>query len=115
VHLLYVGLSRRWFELDTPIGGWPERSWAFSGLFDGSTTRSIASVLYMMAIIIFVLSGLSHLFEADWWKVLVVSAAVFSSIVIFLCWDGKFQQLPDKGFIGVLINVAIVGAVVRGQ
>lgn len=109
VHLLYFGLSQKYFDLDKPLEGFPERSWAFSSLMGDSTTRSVASALYMLATIAFVLSGISILFQADWRNSLLIGAAIFSSLVIILFWDGKFQRMPDKGFLGVLINIALVG------
>lgn len=111
VHLLYFGLSQKYFDLDKPLTGWPERSWIFSRIFNDTTTASIASVLYMLATLIFVVSGISYIFDADWRTLLVVSAGLFSSVVILLFWDGTFQRLPDKGFIGVLINIVVIGVV----
>ena len=108
VHLLYFALSRKLFELEPPLQGWPERSWVFSNLLADATTRSLASLLYLVAMLIFVVSGLAFLFQAEWWTPLAVSASLLSSAVIFLFWDGTLQRLPDKGFIGILINIVVI-------
>ena len=108
VHLLYFGLSRKLFELDRPLTGWPEHSWVLTHLADASTTRLIASVLYALAVLTFSVAGVAVLTHAGWWRVALIGAAVFSSVTIFLFWDGQFQRLPDKGFIGLLINVALL-------
>ncbi|MBZ0303430.1 MAG: hypothetical protein K8J31_27050 [Anaerolineae bacterium] len=110
VHLLYFALSRKLVTLDRPIADWPLRSWVFANLLSESTTRLVASGLYLLATVLFVISGLSILLRADWWNPFVVGAGVFSSVVVFLFWDGKFQQMPDKGFVGVLINLVILAA-----
>jgi hypothetical protein len=33
---------------------------------------------------------------------------VFSSTLFLLLWDGKVQELPEKGGVGILINLAIL-------
>jgi hypothetical protein len=37
-----------------------------------------------------------------------VGAAVFSTMIFLLFWDGKFRALDDKGWVGILINLAII-------
>jgi hypothetical protein len=111
VHLFYFAVSRRLFELDHPIVGWPEGSWVFSAFLGESTTRSLASLLYILATVILAMSGVSLLFHATWWKPFLVGAAVFSSAIVILFWDGKMQQLPEKGFVGLLINIVLIAGV----
>ena len=108
VHLLYFALSRKLFELDKPLAGWPEQSWLFSKFLGVAATRNVASVLYALAIILFVVSGVSGLLRVAAWPSIVVIAAVFSSVTIILFWDGVLKRMPDKGFMGVLINAAIL-------
>ncbi|MCC6615623.1 MAG: hypothetical protein IT320_19285 [Anaerolineae bacterium] len=108
VHLLYFALSRKLFELDPPLVGWPERSWAFSSALGDASTRLLATVLYGAATILFVIGGAGILMQASWWPLVVVIAAVFASAIVLLFWDGQLQRLPDKGFIGIVINVALL-------
>ncbi|MBZ0298030.1 MAG: hypothetical protein K8L99_36085 [Anaerolineae bacterium] len=108
VHLLYFGLSRKLFELDTPLVGWPERSWLFSSFLGESATRSFASALYMLATALFVISGAGILLRTNWWTPVLVSATIFASAITIFFWDGKLLRLPDKGFIGILINIVIL-------
>ncbi|MCA9910972.1 MAG: hypothetical protein KC519_20095 [Anaerolineae bacterium] len=108
VHLLYFGLSRQLFSLEPPLVGWPERSWAFSSVLGDVNTRLLATVLYGVATILFVVGGVGVLARVSWWSPLVVIAAVFASAITVLFWDGQFQRLPDKGFVGVIINIAIL-------
>ena len=42
---------------------------------------------------------------------MVVGSAAFSAVIIFLFWDGEMQMLADKGGIGLLINIAVLVAV----
>ena len=112
VHLLYFALSRKVFELEPPLVGWPDQSWLFSSFLAVSGTRLLASVLYGLATLSFVIAGFSFLANATWANTLLIGAAIFSSVVIFFFWDGQWQRLPDKGFVGIAINLAVVVLVI---
>jgi hypothetical protein len=109
VHLLYFAHSRRLVEL-RPEMVWPEGSWAFSKLLVDEATRLLASISYVLAAIGFVAGGTGILLRQDWWRPGVVGSAAFSAGIIILFWDGAMQMLDDKGGIGLLINLAILVA-----
>lgn len=113
VHLLYAGQSRRIFELQ-PGMVWPDGAWAFSRLAGMEGARFTATVLLVLGTIVFVVSGAGLLLRQAWWRPLVLGAAVFSSLIYVLLWDGAFQDLADKGAIGFLINAAILVAALVG-
>ena len=110
VHLLYMGQSRRLFELQPGLA-WPDGSWAFARLLGDEGTRSLASVACILAGLGFAVGGLGILLGQAWWRPAVVGSAVFSSVLYFVLWNGKMQALDDQGFFGILINVAILVAV----
>ncbi len=110
VHLLYFGQSRRFFELQEGMV-WPDNSWAFSKLLGDETTRTLASIAMVVAAVGFVAGGAAVLLKQPWWRPALVGAAGFASAVVVLLWDGRFQNLDDKGGIGLLINVALLIAV----
>jgi hypothetical protein len=110
VHLLYSGQSRRLFEL-RPGMVWPDGSWAFSKLLGIEVTRWLASISFVLAAIGFVAGGIGILVGQAWWRPVVVGTAAFSTVIILLFWDGKLWKLNDQGLIAVLINVAILVAV----
>jgi len=110
VHLLYFGQSRRLFELQ-PGMVWPEGSWAFSKLLGDEATRLLASISCVLAAIGFVAGGTGILVRQAWWRPVVVGSAAFSAVILILFWDGEMQKLDDKGGIGLLINIAILVAV----
>lgn len=64
-----------------------------------------------MAAIAFVAAGAGILVRQAWWRPLVLIAAAFSS-VIYLFWDGILRHLDDKGATGILINLAILAALI---
>ena len=111
VYLLYFGQSQRLFELQ-PGMIWPDGSWAFSKLVGDKATRLLASISCVVAAIGFVAGGAGILLVMQaWWRPVVVASAAFSAIIFILFWDGKLQKLHDKGGIGLLINIAILVAV----
>jgi hypothetical protein len=109
VHLWYFTLSQRLVEFK-PEMGWSGRSWIFTNFLGDSTTRSLASVLYVLATIAFVVSGIGILVRAEWWRPVLVGSAVFSAAIILLLWDGGLQLLVNKGLVGFTISVMILVA-----
>jgi uncharacterized membrane protein YphA (DoxX/SURF4 family) len=110
VHLLYTGQSVRAFELQ-PGMTWPDGSWLFSKLIGNAAARNLASVLLIMAAVGFVAAGAGVFLKAAWWRAAAVGAAVFSGLIYVVFWDGGWQYLDNKGGIGILINLAILAAV----
>jgi hypothetical protein len=110
VHLLYVGQSARYFEL-RPGMVWPDGSWAFSRLLGDTVTRKLASGALLLAALGFVVGGVGILVSQAWWQPVVAGAAVLSSVVYLLFWNGRMQNLNGQGGIGLLINLAILVAV----
>lgn len=107
VHLLYFGQSGRYFELQPGLA-WPDGSWAFTRLLGEAGTRGVASVALVLAALAFIVGGGALLFKQDWWRILVQGAAVFSSLLYMLMWDGGWQHLDNKGGVGFLLNLGIL-------
>lgn len=107
VHLLYFGHSAGFFELQPGLV-WPNGSWAFSKLLGSATTRTLAGGMLILAALVFVIAGVAVLAKLSWGRPVTIIAASFSSLLYLLMWDGSFQQLPDKGFVGILINLAVI-------
>lgn len=114
VHLLYLGQSRRFFELQ-PGMIWPDGTWAFSRLLGSEATRTLAGALLVISALGFLLSGVGLFLMRDWWRPVLVAVAGFSAISYLLLWDGHFQNLADKGAVGILINLAILVVVLMFQ
>jgi hypothetical protein len=110
VHLLYFGQSWKLFELQPGLT-WPSGSWAFSRLLGDDSTRLLASISCILAAILFVAGGIGILFNQTWWRPVIVGAAAFSSLIYILFWNGKLQRLDNQGGIALLINIAILIAV----
>jgi hypothetical protein len=106
VHLWYVTLSQRLVEFQ-PEMGWSGESWLFSPWLGDAATRSLATVLYGLATLGFVIGGIGIFALQGWWRPLVIGSAAFSAAIILLFWDGGLHMLVEKGLIGFLINVAL--------
>ena len=110
VHVLYFGQSARRFEL-RPGMVWPDGAWAFSKLLGYKTTRNLASSACILAAIGLGAGGAGVLISRAWWRPVIVAAATFSSVAFMLFWNGKLRQLADQGAVAILINLAILVAV----
>jgi hypothetical protein len=111
VHLLYFGQSTRFFEL-TPGLTWPDGSWVFSKFLDQAAIRNLTSGLLILSAIGFMISGVGLFMKQDWWRSVIIVTGIFSSMVYILTWDGILQAMHNKGFVGVLINLAILAVVI---
>ena len=109
VHMLYFGQSRKFFELQ-PGMTWPDGSWAFSGFLGNATTRSLASFLLVLSAVIIVIGGIGLLAKWELWCSIVIGGTLLSTVAYLLLWNGKMQRLDNQGFVGILINLAILAA-----
>ena len=109
VHMFYFAHSLRLFEL-RPGLTWPDGSWAFAKILGEKKTRLLAAIFCALAAVVFVAGGIGFLAGAAWWRPLIIGAAVGSSLATVLLWDGRMRHLDDKGFIGLVINLAILAA-----
>jgi hypothetical protein len=109
VHMLYFGQSSRIFELKAGMV-WPDGSWALSKFLGSISIRNIAGVLLIFTAVGFIASGIALFTKAVWWRPVVASTAIFSSVLYLLLWDGVLQSLDNQGAVGILINLAILAA-----
>ncbi len=110
VHLLYFGQSARLFALQ-PGMTWPDGAWAFSELLGESGTRTLTGVLCILAAAGFMTGAAAIFFSQPWWRTAILAAAVFSIFLYLLFWNGRLQHLDNQGGIGILIDMAILAAV----
>ncbi|MFN2120980.1 MAG: hypothetical protein ACK2T0_11345 [Anaerolineales bacterium] len=107
VHLLYLGQSQRFFELQ-PGMTWPDRSWAFSRLLGNAAVRNLASILLAVAAAGLIAGGAGVLARQGWWRPVVLGAAALSALIYVFLWDGSVRQLDNKGAVGILISLAVL-------
>ena len=107
VHIWYLTLSQRLVPFQ-PEMGWTGRSWIFTDILGDSTTRAIASLLFLVATVGFVASGVGFLLNQEWWRTVLIGSAVLSAAITLLFWDGGAELIVQKGLVGLLIDVAIL-------
>ena len=88
--------------------GWTGKSWLFTGILGESTTRSLASILFVLAAIALVIGRFGIFFRTEWWWTPLIGSAIFSSAIILILWNGGMELLVDKGLIGFLISLVIL-------
>ena len=114
VHFLYLGQSARFFELQ-PGMVWPDGAWAFSKLFGNENTRMLANIFLVLVGLLFIVGGAGLFARQDWWRQVVISAAIFSSAIYFLLWNGRFENLANNGWVGIFLNLVILTALLLFQ
>jgi hypothetical protein len=107
VHLLYAGQSWRLFELRSGML-WPDGSWLFSKLLTQRTIQLLAAIMLVLAALGFMVAGLGLMVQQAWWRPSVLVAALVSTAIFLVFWDGKLHDLDDKGGLGLLINLVIL-------
>lgn len=107
VHLWYVVLSRGLVAVK-PEMGWSGSSWLFTPLLGSSGARTLAGAGYVVATSAFVLAGTGFLARAGWARPLLAGAALLSSTLVVLFWEGGFHLWMEKGLIGLLINAVLL-------
>jgi hypothetical protein len=110
VHLWYVTLSQGWVQFQADMG-WTGKSWLFTTLLASNSTRFVATALYSLATITFLVAGIGLIADQEWSRTWMIVASVISSVVILIFWDGNFNMLVQKGVLGLLINIGILVAI----
>jgi len=110
VHLFYAGLSHHLFDLGAELA-WPDGAWAFSRYLSEQSVRTIATVLTVASAVFFVVSGVALYAHQPWWRTVAIAVSILSSLTFLLMWDGVLKKLPDKGMLGILINLGLMLAI----
>ena len=110
VHFWYVILSFEWVTFQ-PDMGWTGQSWLFSPFLKDSILRPFAGILFGIAALLFIVSGISVFFNPQWLKTILLISSVFSSLILVLFWDGSTQMIVQKGIIGLIINLVVAAMV----
>ena len=86
---------------------WPDGAWVFSRYIGNEAIRSLAIVYLIMAAIGFLSGGIGNQFNQTWWWPVVITSAIFSSIIFILFWNGIALYLDSKVGVALLINLVI--------
>lgn len=107
VHLLYMGHSLNYFELEKGFI-WPDKSKFLENLLSLQSKKLIASILCAISAIGFVVSGICVLTGCFWHNIEVIFAVISSTVLFIAFWDGSSIKLHTQGGIAILINILIL-------
>jgi len=111
-HVLGLFPIAGWAKAD----GWTADSWVLSGPVGVSATHALGAVLWIVALVGFVVAGVGVLgfaVPAAWIRPAAVIASVASLIAIGLFWDALPSMTSKIGAIGV--DLVVLWAVVIGH
>lgn len=111
VHMWYVTLSQGWVALQAEMG-WTGESWLLGSVFESATSRFLATILYSLAAIIFVVSGAGLIARQELARTWMIIASGISAGTILIFWDGSLNMPVEKGLIGFLISAGLLVAAV---
>lgn len=111
-HVLGLFPILGWAKAD----GWTADSWVLSGPVGVTAAHALGAVLWLVALVGFVIAGVGVLgmaVPAAWIRPAAVVASVASLIAIGLFWDALPSATSKVGAIGV--DLAVLWAVVIGH
>lgn len=108
VHIWYIVLAQGWVGFQTEMG-WTGSSWLLSGWLGEPALRWIVTLGYAASAVGFVFGGVGSLSNQGWSQTVLIASAVFSSLLLITFWDGSFQLMVEKGLLGLIINLALIG------
>ena len=106
-HLWYITLSLNVIPFK-PEFGWSGNSWLFSHFVSSSISPKIALIMYGVAALGLLSSGVGLFMDQHWHRPLMLWSAVLSLAAILLFWDGNPSQIIEKGLIGLIINAMVI-------
>ncbi|MDZ7731009.1 MAG: hypothetical protein U5K37_08930 [Natrialbaceae archaeon] len=112
VHGWFLALALGFVDLE-PEMGWTPRSWLLSPLVSEDIVLGLAAMLYLVAMLGFVVGGLGVAGEVSRSQTVLATAAAISTIILVVTWNGHFDQLVEQGLVGVVINIAVLVWVFR--
>jgi len=107
VHAWYLLLAGNIVKY-TPDMGWTGNSWLLSGWMGESTLRALAIFLYLIAAILFTVTGIGYYSGKAWFISIMLISTIISSLTIITFFDGKFELLVQKGLVGLILNVVLL-------
>ena len=107
VHLLYMGHSFKYFELEKGFI-WPEKSKLLENILNLQSKKKFANILCVISAISFVVSGVCVLIGCDLNNIEVIFAVISSTVLYIAFWDGTSIKLHTQGGIGILLNILIL-------
>jgi hypothetical protein len=107
--MVYTSIALNWVPAPE---GWTGISWLFSGPLGAQGTRNAGALVFTALTAAFVVLAAGLVFKQIWASSWLFWVPIASSLALFVFWDGSPQDLLTKGFIGILINIGLLVALV---
>jgi hypothetical protein len=62
----------------------------------------------VLAALLFAAGGIGLFARQAWWQPVVIGAAVLSTLIFILFWNGQLQHLSEQGIVAILINAVLL-------
>ena len=107
VHLLYLGHSLRFFELEKGFI-WPDHAILIPKKISLQRKQQIAAILCFMATLGFAVSGICLMSGFFFHNLDVIFSTGISSLLFIVFWDGRRSKIHTQGGIALIINLLIL-------
>lgn len=108
VHLVYAASNLGWFGSDS-AWAWNGRSLLLSGVLDRGAITGLTSVGFVVAGLLFLAGAVGYVFAVGPWSAALVIASVLSVLGYLALWDGALTGLAERGAVGVLLDLVVLG------
>ncbi len=107
-HMVYTALALRLIPVTPGQVDLTGSSWLLAGSLGAQGTRNVGAIVFTAMTLIFVVVAGGLALRQTWAQQGLAVASFLSSVALLAFWDGSFQDLTSKGFIGLVINVGLL-------
>lgn len=107
-HLVYTALALHLIPVAVGHENWTGSSWVLASRFGEQGARATGALAFASLTILFVITTIGLAWRLPWAQTWLATSAVLSSAMLLLFWDGSFQDLSEKGIIGLVINILLL-------
>lgn len=109
VHLWYVAMARGLISADADTI-WNGRSWLLTRRVGDQTTMTFATIVFSAITLVFAVAGIALVAQQEWFSTWAITGSILSIAAIVCFWDGKPDHPVEKGLLGIILDVAILVA-----
>ena len=109
VHIWYVAMARGLITADADTI-WNGRSWLLTRRVGDQTTMTFATIVFSAIALVFAVAGIALVAQQEWFSTWAITGSILSIAAIVCFWDGKPDHPVEKGLLGIILDVAILVA-----
>ena len=109
VHIWYVAMARGLISADADTI-WNGRSWLLTRRVGDQTTMTLATIVFSAITLVFAVAGIALVAQQEWFSTWAITGSILSIAAIVCFWDGKPDHPVEKGLLGIILDVAILVA-----